>query len=99
MIRYFSNSVSAKHSLAGSDFPYTLELLIEVFIGQKRAAFEPLIVHDPTFDRVLPGDLVDPLAKLDRPFGIDLETNCYDHLEIVVCNVPRNLASPFFLNY
>ena len=71
-------------AFTGSDLSNPFQLFIKIFIGQQSASFEPLVIHDPAFDRVSKRNGVDPLAELNRPFGIDFETDSNDHLQVVV---------------
>lgn len=76
-------------AFAGADFAHAFELLLEIFVRERAAAFEAGVVHHPAFDRIGRRDLIDPLSELDGALGIDLEPDRQNHLKRVVLGAIR----------
>ena len=76
-------------ALAGADLSDTLQLFLEVLVGQIGALLEPFVVHDPAANGVLRCDLIDPFAELNGALGVDLEADRDDHLQGIVLDSVR----------
>ena len=71
-------------AFAQANLANALQLVLEVFIRDRRTVFEPRHIHHPALDRVLADDLIGPLAERDGLFVVDLEAKRNDNLQIVV---------------
>ena len=82
------------------NLPDLLQKVVEVFLGKYTTpVFQPVTVHGPALNGVVLNDGIGPLAELDRPVIVDLESNRNDHLQIVVLHLAANLTGALSLNY
>ena len=74
--------------------------MVEVFLGKYTTpVFQPVTVHGPALNGVVLNDGIGPLAELDRPVIVDLESIRNVHLQIVVLHLAANLRGALCLNY
>ena len=70
------------------DLPDLFQQAVEIFFREYVAAvLQTVAVHGPVLDRIILDDNVVPLAELNRPVAVDLETHGDDGLQIVEVRV------------
>ena len=81
----YIRNLLVEFAFAEADFADTLELLLEIPLGQDGAAvLEALVVHGKTLDGELPDHGGRPFAELDGTLGVDLVADGDDGGEVVV---------------
>lgn len=83
-------------TLADTNLPNSFQLLVKVFISQESTALEAFLIHYPPLNGVGGGNLIDPFAELNGTFGINLESDRYNHLKIiVVCRIVFSIGGSY----